>query len=133
VLEHRNYDDFKNGQIKHPFPYQLPNSDIILEGVSYVYKDQVNYLYKCTKCGVREIDTLENIIKHSKHKNLKLNKIKLILPYQIPDSNIIIQKIAYVRENDVNYLYKCNKCKLEDIDTLENINNHKCTILKEVI
>ena len=97
-----------------------------MENVSYVYKSQVNYLYKCTKCGIKEIDTLENIIKHSKHEDLKLNKIKYILPYQIPDSDIILQKISYVRENDVNYLYKCNKCGLEDIDTLENINNHKC-------
>ena len=126
IVEHRKYDAFQNGGISHPFPYQLPDTDIILEGVSYIYKDEVNYLYKCTKCGMQEIDTLENIIKHSKHKDLKLNKIKHILPYQLPDTDIILQKISYIRENDVNYLYKCTKCGLEDIDTLENINIHKC-------
>jgi len=64
IIEHRRYSDFKNGFIKHPFPYQLPNSDIILENVSYVYKDQVNYLYKCSKCNLEDIDTLENINNH---------------------------------------------------------------------
>ena len=128
IVEHRSYNDFKKGTVKHPFPYQLPNTDIILEKVAYIYKDQVNYLYKCNKCGIKEIDTLENIIKHSKHKDLKLNKIKSILPYQMPHSDIILEKIVYIRENDVNYLYKCDKCKLEDIDILENINNHKCAV-----
>jgi DNA-directed RNA polymerase subunit RPC12/RpoP len=126
IVEHKAYTDFQNGSIKHLFPYQLPDTNIILENVSYVYKDQVNYLYKCTKCGMQEIDTLENINIHSKHKDLKLNKVKRILPYQLPDSDIILQKIAYIRENDVNYIYKCNRCNLEDIDILENINNHKC-------
>lgn len=62
IVQHQNYQMFRKGYIKHPFPYQI--NSIIIESLAYVYKDEGQFYCQCNKCHNRDILSLEEIKYH---------------------------------------------------------------------
>lgn len=53
---------FIDNCIKHPFPFQF--NDIILEKPAYVYNNIGNFYCTCSKCGYKDIMTIEEMKDH---------------------------------------------------------------------
>ena len=62
IKENVNYDAVKSGSISHPFPYAV--GDIEIKGPAYIYNGLGNFYCHCTKCGIRDIMTIEEMKSH---------------------------------------------------------------------
>lgn len=61
-VEHRVYRNFKIGKIGHPLPYKL--NTICIDKPAYVFNCVGNFYCHCTKCGIRDIMTIDEIKSH---------------------------------------------------------------------
>ena len=66
-VRHKNYQNFKDGTIKHPFPYTV--GTITMQKPAYVYNREGNFYCKCSKCGLSDIMSLKEIKEH-KHESI---------------------------------------------------------------
>ncbi|MBQ8193550.1 MAG: hypothetical protein IJZ46_05725 [Bacilli bacterium] len=62
IFTNKYYNCFKTGDIKHSFPYQMDN--ILLERLAYLYNDIGNFYCSCSKCGHRDIWTIDEAKNH---------------------------------------------------------------------
>ncbi|MBQ8193551.1 MAG: hypothetical protein IJZ46_05730 [Bacilli bacterium] len=62
ILYNKTYELFKNGGIKHPFPFQLNN--IIIEKLAYKHNNIGNFYCTCTKCCHKDIWNINEIKEH---------------------------------------------------------------------
>ena len=59
---HKTYGMFRKGTIKHPFPYTI--GTITMQNPAYVYNGEGNFYCKCSKCGLSDVMSLEEIKAH---------------------------------------------------------------------
>lgn len=62
IAKNKSYQSFKMGTIKHPFPYQMDN--ILLEKKAFVYNSIGYFFCSCSKCGHRDIWTINKAKNH---------------------------------------------------------------------
>lgn len=62
VVTDKTYIVFKNGQIKHPFPYQMGN--MLIEKPAYIHDNVGSFYCACTKCGHTDIMTIDEMKQH---------------------------------------------------------------------
>lgn len=60
--DHKYQADIIKGKVKHKFPYQM--DDILLEKPAYVHNNIGNFYCQCSKCGYRDIWTIEEANNH---------------------------------------------------------------------
>lgn len=58
----KHYREFKSGRISHPFPYQIGN--ISMDKPAYIYNGVGNFYCHCTKCGLEDIMTVQEMREH---------------------------------------------------------------------
>lgn len=74
ISEHKFYNNFLTGRIGHPFPYRLNN--VSIDNPAYIYNNIGNFYCHCTKCGKKDIMTIEEIKQHKCIKGDYHNGIK---------------------------------------------------------
>lgn len=62
VLLHKHYYDFQHSKYRHPLPYTI--GDITMTKLAYTYNGVGNFFCHCTKCGVEDIFTVDEIKNH---------------------------------------------------------------------
>ena len=62
IVAHRQYIDFCRGTISYPFA-QL-NMQITQRGIAYTFGDTQNFYCQCTKCGHKDIMTIQEMRNH---------------------------------------------------------------------
>lgn len=62
IVEHKYYASFKDGNIRHPFPYNF--NSIQIENIAYRFISTGNFYCHCTKCGIRDIMTIDEMKSH---------------------------------------------------------------------
>ena len=65
IARNKDYKSFTTGCIRHPFPYVVNNINIAKP--AYTYNNVSNFYCNCTKCGMQDILTIDEI-KHHKCK-----------------------------------------------------------------
>jgi len=68
-VKHKIYRNFKDGMIKHPFPYTI--GTITMQKPAYVYNGEGNFYCKCNNCGLHDIMSLNELKNHKCKINLK--------------------------------------------------------------
>jgi len=58
----KHYREFKQGHISHPFPYQI--GIVSMDKPAYIYNGVGNFYCHCTKCGLEDIMTVDEIKSH---------------------------------------------------------------------
>lgn len=58
----KSYGAIQRGQVKHPLPYQV--GSVIMDKKAYIYNGIGNFYCHCTKCGVEDILTVEEMKNH---------------------------------------------------------------------
>lgn len=53
---------FKNYRLKHPFPYQI--GSVSMDKPAYIYAGTGNFYCHCTKCGLEDIMTVQEMREH---------------------------------------------------------------------
>ena len=123
IIQHKSYDNFKRGRIKHP------NINIQIKDHTneiYLHKNGLNM--KIIKYITRKNCDIQfetgYIVNHTYYYNIKKSSIKHPFPYQM--DNILIEKPAYICNNIGNFYCTCTKCNHKDIWTIEEAKNHIC-------
>jgi hypothetical protein len=62
MVSHRQLANFRTGRIGHPFPYQL--GLVSMDKVAYIYNGTGNFYCHCTKCGLHDIMTIQEMKLH---------------------------------------------------------------------
>lgn len=68
-VRHKIYQNFKDGTIKHPFPYTV--GTITMQKPAYVYNGEGNFYCKCNNCGLQDIMSLNELKNHKCKINYK--------------------------------------------------------------
>lgn len=63
TVKHKKMRAVKKGEIGLPLPYQVGN--IIMTGLAYVIKDDVNFYCECPKCGLSDVMNMTEIRNHN--------------------------------------------------------------------
>lgn len=63
VKNHTSLQQFKLGQVGHPLPYQL--GIVSIDKSAYIHAGVGNFYCHCTKCGLSDIMTVEEVKKHT--------------------------------------------------------------------
>lgn len=66
VTENRCFTDFKRGNIKHPFPYQI-NDNLTLIKPAFIHNGKGNFYCVCSNCNINNIMTLKEARCHKCH------------------------------------------------------------------
>ena len=62
VTEHKDYNNFLNGKIGHPYPYQL--GTIVMRKPAFVHNNVGNFYCACDRCGMADIMSVAEIKHH---------------------------------------------------------------------
>lgn len=62
IVKHKAYNAFRRGDIKYEFPTNIGN--IQISQLAYVYAGTCNFYCSCTKCGLHDILTIEEMKSH---------------------------------------------------------------------
>ena len=62
VTEHKDYNNFLNGKIGHPYPYQL--GTIVMRKPAFVHNNVGNFYCICDRCGMADIMSVAEIKHH---------------------------------------------------------------------
>lgn len=57
-----SYVHFKRGNVRHPFPYNIDT--VVMEAPAYMSNGVGNFFCHCTKCGIRDIMTIQEMRDH---------------------------------------------------------------------
>lgn len=130
IVEHRSYRDFQLGTIKNP------NWNSTDRYIGQTHLSSYGFVMKVIQYrNAHDIDILYDTgyIKTHSHFNLfKKGQCGHPFPYKL--NHIIIDKPAYITQNEGHFYCHCNKCGLVDILSVNEMKNHKCeTIVKPTV
>lgn len=124
IVTNKTYQNFKKGSIFHPSQINIDKTGETNIARKYGLKMIITTYHTNTNIDIQFEDGY--IAKHKIYQSFQKGTIKHPFPYQMND-NITIEKRAYIHNNIGNFYCHCNKCGKQDIMTISEMKEHKCS------